>query len=349
MTDSSSSSSESKIATAKMVLSTAASITASVMLARSIANELLPTEIRDYFYSGVHSIFGRWFSSQMTVVIKEYDGLVNNQIYEAAQIYLATKISPTTRRLKVSKPDKEKKLKVSMEPNEEIVDTFNGVKLLWVFSTRQVESGYQTNDSSSFHFELSFHMKHQLMVLNSYLPYLLEKAKSTKQQNKTLKLFTPSSDHMYGSLSDVWTPVNLDHPATFETLAMDADAKQEILQDLERFVQRKDLYRRVGKAWKRGYLLYGPPGTGKSSLVAAMANYLNFDIYDLELTELNCNSDLRRLLVATANRSILVLEDIDCTIDFHDRAAEAKTAQTSSGPGYASSERQVTYNELTHD
>jgi len=66
-------------------------------------------------------------------------------------------------------------------------------------------------------------------------------------------------------------------------------------------------------------LLYGPPGTGKSSLIAAMANHLRFDIHDLELTEVNSNSDLRRLLVGMSNRSILVVEDIDCTIDLKQR------------------------------
>jgi chaperone BCS1 len=78
----------------------------------------------------------------------------------------------------------------------------------------------------------------------------------------------------------------------------------------------------VGKAWKRGYLLYGPPGTGKSSLIAAMANYLKFDIYDLELTNLRSNSELRRLLVSAANRSILVIEDIDCSVELKDRQYE---------------------------
>ncbi|CAB4263974.1 unnamed protein product [Prunus armeniaca] len=67
------------------------------------------------------------------------------------------------------------------------------------------------------------------------------------------------------------------------------------------------------------YLLYGPPGTGKSSLIAALANYLKFDMYDLELTHLGSNSELRRLLVSTANRSILVIEDIDCSIELKDR------------------------------
>lgn len=54
-----------------------------------------------------------------------------------------------------------------------------------------------------------------------------------------------------------------------------------------------------------------------------MANYLNFDIYDLELTGLRADSQLRRLLISMANRSILVVEDIDCTIEFQDRMAES--------------------------
>jgi hypothetical protein len=46
---------------------------------------------------------------------------------------------------------------------------------------------------------------------------------------------------------------------------MDSELKQTLMDDLARFVKRKDYYKRIGKAWKRGYLLYGPPGTGSSS------------------------------------------------------------------------------------
>ncbi|GJS84553.1 AAA+ ATPase domain-containing protein [Tanacetum coccineum] len=89
--------------------------------------------------------------------------------------------------------------------------------------------------------------------------------------------------------------------------------KKEIMDDLDLFVRRKDFYKKVGKAWKRGYLLYGPPGTEKSSLIAAMANYLKFDIYDLQL--MNVRDDcLKDMLLQTSNRSILVIEDIDCSI-----------------------------------
>ncbi|CDP10348.1 unnamed protein product [Coffea canephora] len=107
---------------------------------------------------------------------------------------------------------------------------------------------------------------------------------------------------------------------------MDTDDKKMVINDLENFVRRKELYRKVGKAWKRGYLLFGPPGTGKSSLIAAIANYLKFDIYDLELTDIRTNSDLRRYLISTANQSILVVEDIDCSIELTNNRPKASRA-----------------------
>ncbi|CAN7111183.1 unnamed protein product [Brassica rapa subsp. narinosa] len=73
--------------------------------------------------------------------------------------------------------------------------------------------------------------------------------------------------------------------------------------------------REIGKAWKRGYLLYGPPGTGKSTMIAAMANFLDYDVYDLELTTVRDNTQLRRLLIDTSAKSIIVIEDIDCSLD----------------------------------
>jgi hypothetical protein len=83
------------------------------------------------------------------------------------------------------------------------------------------------------------------------------------------------------SSSKVWRYIDFDHPTTFETLAMHPAKKRKIMDDLDR--NNKDYYRRIGKAWKRGYLLYGPPGTGKSTMIAAMANYLNYDIYDIDV------------------------------------------------------------------
>ncbi|CAN1814037.1 Protein HYPER-SENSITIVITY-RELATED 4 [Linum perenne] len=269
------SSAETNLATAKTVLSTAASVAATVMLARTIAQDFIPDELHHFVISNLRKFFTR-FSSELTMVVDEYNGIESNQIYAAAEIYLAGKVNSSTQRLNVSQLEKETQIQVRMESEEEVTDEFHGVKFRWVLVSTRTESTSGQRRQDTF---------------------------LTKQRS----FF-------------VWGGVNLDHPATFDTLAMDAEMKNMVLKDLDRFLKRRDYYRKVGKAWKRGYLLYGPPGTGKSSLIAAMANYIHFDIYDLELTQLSGNSELRRLLIATPNRSILVVEDIDCTIDLQDRS-----------------------------
>ncbi|PIN15762.1 AAA+-type ATPase [Handroanthus impetiginosus] len=326
---------ESNLATAKTILSAVGSIAATAVLVRGVAQDFLPPEFQDYIFSGIRNFFSR-FSNQLTLVIEEFDGLSNNEIYEAAEIYLGQRIGPSTRRLKISKPEKEKNFNITMERDEEFVDIYNGEKFKWVWICRKTETRnfYNPRDMNSTlksevrSFELTFHKKNKDLVISSYLPYLENEAKKKKHEKKTIKIFTVDYDNMY-DINNMWTPVTLDHPATFDTLAMDFDQKEMILKDLDGFVKRREYYRKVGKAWKRGYLLYGPPGTGKSSLIAAIANYLNFDVYDLEfeLTEVKRNSDLRKLLVATANKSVLVVEDIDCTIDLQEKLANRSTSQ----------------------
>ncbi|XP_024989120.1 AAA-ATPase At3g50940-like [Cynara cardunculus var. scolymus] len=325
-----SSSTESKIAMAKTVVSTIGSVAAAAMVARSVARDYMPPEFQDYLYFGFRNFINK-FSTQLTMVIYESDGFRDNEIYNATQLYLAARISAEIHRLKVTKNPSEKNIRVAMESNEEFTDIYNGVKFKWSFLSKKTPTReyYNDDDSSGSSrsdqrtLELTFHRKHKDLALNDYLPFIINDTTTRKQEEKTVKLFTVNTKNMYSGRPTAWTSVNLDHPANFSTLAMDPDVKEKMMKDLDRFAARREYYRKVGKAWKRGYLLYGPPGTGKSSLIAAMANYLKFDIYDLELTAIKSNSELRNLLVSTANRSILVVEDIDCSVELHDRVAVA--------------------------
>ncbi|KAL2898414.1 hypothetical protein RDABS01_040196 [Bienertia sinuspersici] len=113
---------------------------------------------------------------------------------------------------------------------------------------------------------------------------------------------------------------------------MDPHKKNEIVEDLMTFSKGEEFYARIGRAWKRGYLLYGPPGTGKSTMIAAMANLLKYDIYDLELTAVKDNTELRRLLIETSSKSIIVIEDIDCSRDLTGQRKKKQGQDTSSNP-----------------
>ena len=144
----------------------------------------------------------------------------------------------------------------------------------------------------------------------------MEEGKAIAVKNRVRKLYTNNkSEHWYGYKRSTWSHVTFEHPANFQTLAMDPKKKQAIIDDLLTFQNGKDYYAKIGKAWKRGYLLYGPPGTGKSTMIAAMANLMDYDIYDLELTSVKNNTELRKLLIDTTTKSIIVIEDIDCSID----------------------------------
>lgn len=300
-----------------------ASITAFVMLVKSMVNELIPPELRSYLFSFFNDYFFTPPSSQLTLIIEEKCGLSNNQIYEAATTYLRTKTSDSTR-LKVSKTARQKKSAIDIVMGEEVIDSFDeNIKLKWKFCAEKGENGY---DGRQF-FELSFDKKFKEVVLESYLPYVIASSEAIKEKEKVIKLYSRDCGHDDEDYSE-WGSINLEHPTTFEKLAMDPEVKKTIKDDLDRFVRRKEYYKKVGKAWKRGYLLYGPPGTGKSSLIAAMANYLKFNIYDLNLSDIYSDSQLRRILLSTSNRSILIIEDIDCGAELQDREQEDKNSST---------------------
>lgn len=294
-------------------LKLAGALVSSAVVLRTISDTLVPDSVTDYLRSRVRKISTR-LSSQATVVIEEFDGLNPNQIFEAANVYLGSKLSISTQRIKVNKAAKEREFVVTVDMNQPLVDLYQNVKLEWVLASSPVKSSVSSRkrgDGASSrselrYFELSFHKKFREMVMDSYLPYVLQQVKDIKEEKKSMKLHTVDYNG-----TDYWGSITFDHPATIDTMAMDQEMKKALIDDLDKFIASKDFYRSVGKAWKRGYLLYGPPGTGKSSLVAAMANYLKFDVYDLDLKEVQCNSDLRRLLIGTSNRSILVIEDVD--------------------------------------
>ena len=311
----------------KKAITTAASVAASVMLVRSVVNELVPYEVRDVLFSGLGYLRSQ-ISSQHTIIIEETEGWSHNHVYNAVRAYLATRINNNMQRLRVSSMDESsEKMVVTMEEGEELVDMHEGTEFKWCLISRSISADPNNGNGSGQRevrsYELSFHRKHKEKALKSYLPFIIATAKAIKDQERILQIYM-------NEYSDSWSPIDLHHPSTFDTLAMDQKLKQSIIDDLDRFIKRKDYYKRIGKAWKRGYLLYGPPGTGKSSLIAAMANHLKFDIYDLELTGVHSNSELRRLLVGMTSRSILVVEDIDCSIELKQREAGEERTKSNS-------------------
>ncbi|KAG5604115.1 hypothetical protein H5410_025607 [Solanum commersonii] len=295
---------------------------AAIMFTWTMYQNYFPHELRghirrytdklvSYFYPYMHIIFYEL----------ETDGwFERSKAYVAIERYLSKNSSTQAKRLKANAVKDGQSLVLTMDDHEEITDEYKGEKVWWISSqkpaNKQTISFYREDEKR--YFKLKFHKKNRDLITNSYLKYVLDEGKAISVKERQRKLYTNNKGDGGGYRyrgGRMWSGVVFEHPSTFDTLAMDPNKKQEIIDDLETFSKSKDYYAKIGKAWKRGYLLYGPPGTGKSSMIAAMANFLKYDVYDLELTSVKDNTELRKLLIDTTGKSIIVIEDIDCSLD----------------------------------
>ncbi|KAL9229553.1 hypothetical protein vseg_005008 [Gypsophila vaccaria] len=315
---------------ASSMFSVYASFTALFTLMQQFYYQFVPKQVRNYISLKIEEWFTKSNSSPtlFTLIVEQFeDGDFDNpnQVYKACEAYLASKLKSTSSRLKVSRPSKKDHVSLKLAQEEKYSEEFKGMMLQWRFVNDDVHNykAPDVDDSRSKgahlankYFELSIDPDHKDQVFESYLPYILKSYDEMSEMKKDLLLY--SLDNGF-SKSGGWRSVKFKHPFTFEALAMEPELKRAVIDDLDRFINRKEFYKKVGRAWKRGYLLYGPPGTGKSSLIAAMANHLKFDIYDLQLSSVVNDLALRKLLLSTSNRSILVIEDIDCSLGLADR------------------------------
>jgi chaperone BCS1 len=218
------------------------------------------------------------------------------------------------------------------------MDEFDGIKIKWMLIEKTDNRPLKNHDDLELYgvqgipgrgmynnnpkgngkngFVLSFDEKHRDKVMEKYLPHVLRAYEAIEAERRSLKIHSSQS-------GCGWRHSKFNHPASFDSLALDPDLRKTITDDLDRFLRRKNIYKKVGKPWKRGYLLYGPPGTGKSSLIVAIAKYLKFDVYDLDLSSVLSNTNLTTMLRNTSNRSVIVIEDIDCNKEVLHRSESA--------------------------
>ncbi|XP_058067946.1 AAA-ATPase At5g57480-like [Magnolia sinica] len=289
---------------------------------------VFPPEIRFASVKLFNRIF-HWCSSYCYFDITEIDGVNTNELYNAVQLYLSNSASITTgSRVNLTRALNSSAFTFGLSNNDRLVDTFNGATAWWehVVTQRQSQTfSWRPLPEEKRGFTLKIRKKDKALILDSYLEFIMQKAEDIRRRNQDRLLYTNSRGGGMDSRGQPWESVPFKHPSTFDTLAMDPDRKSEIMADLRGFADGQSFYQKTGRAWKRGYLLYGPPGTGKSSMIAAMANYLGYDIYDLELTEVHTNSELRKLLMKTTSKSIIVIEDIDCSINLANRSGMKKS------------------------
>jgi chaperone BCS1 len=121
-------------------------------------------------------------------------------------------------------------------------------------------------------------------------------------------------------------------PRPLASVILDGNQAGELLADMREFLASHAWYQEIGVPYRRGYLLYGPPGNGKTSVVKALAGELGLSIYLLMLSDPEINDNrVNDLLAKVPDRSIVLLEDIDCAFVKRKRSSGKESGLTFSG------------------
>nr|GMD56651.1 AAA-ATPase At2g46620-like [Ipomoea batatas]GME12759.1 AAA-ATPase At2g46620-like [Ipomoea batatas] len=210
---------------------------------------------------------------------------------------------------------KHNDISIVLDSNQIVVDKFLSSRVYWINDENE-KTGLKS-------LVLKIRRNDKRRILRPYLQHIHSVFYEIEQTRKDVRLYVNVG--RAPERNGRWMSVPFAHPATIDTVVMDSDLKNRVKSDLEGFLKSKQYYHRLGRVWKRSYLLYGPSGTGKSTFVAAMAKFLGYDVYDIDLAKVSDDSDLKMLLLQTTTKSLIVIEDLDrCLL-------EKSTAVTFSG------------------
>lgn len=268
-------------------------------------------------------IFVKWWRSfadrfhvYQTYKVPQYnENYQENQLYRNISIYLNSLASlddSDLTNLNLFSGPKPNDIFLHYDADQAIYDTFLSARVSW---TNELE-----RDGASRSYVLRVRKNDKRRVLRQYLQHILSVSDEIEQRKKELRLYL-NLERGNGR----WRSVPFDHPASFDTVVIDADLKNKVRSDLEHFLKSKQYYHRLGRVWKRSYLLHGPSGTGKTSFIAAMARLLDYDVYQIDMSKVFDDSDLKTLLLQTNSKSLIMIEDLDRIL------AEKSTAVSLSG------------------
>lgn len=115
---------------------------------------------------------------------------------------------------------------------------------------------------------------------------------------------------MYVNTVDNWQYRDF-RSRSFDSIFVSNKVRDEIKYALEDFKDWDYVRKELGLYRKKSFLFHGSPGTGKTSLAYAIATYLNFDIYFMNINGFLRDSHFLQMWSAIPKNSVVVFDDID--------------------------------------
>lgn len=136
---------------------------------------------------------------------------------------------------------------------------------------------------------------------------------------------------IYANTGCFWSRVALRSKRGINTVFTNDEQGQKLIDHIREFEERREDTLAQGLPWHTGILLTGEPGTGKTALIHAIASETGRKVYFLNLSAVEGDEELTRLMAERIrwDKSILVLEDFDATKADVERVADQKNVALS--------------------
>lgn len=109
-----------------------------------------------------------------------------------------------------------------------------------------------------------------------------------------------------------------------KTVIMEKNLKSKIVDNIQFFIDNRNMYIDRGLPYKKTIVLYGKPGTGKTSIIKALSSHFDKNVYIINIMTMT-NSSFEKSITSVPANSVIIIEDFDSCVATHSRSSMATT------------------------
>ncbi|KAH7846891.1 hypothetical protein Vadar_019374 [Vaccinium darrowii] len=283
-----------------------------------------PDFLRRYLETLKDKFVSYFFPSIQMISFHEYCGSKHkiSEAYSLIESYLSSKSPTHSDRIISELIKKRESLVLNMDAREEIIDVFDGFVVKWflkVILPTSTTISWHTNTTDKKCFELTFHSKDRKVVTSSYLDYVMSEGREIAVRNRQQGIYTnnPSSDYMMSEGREI--PVRNRQQGIYTNNPSSDYVMSERREIAVRNRQQRIYTNNPSDKWwdyKKNmwsHAVLKQPTTFKS---LGLDPKIKEEIID--------DLQLRKLASVIPSKSIVVIEDIDCSLDISGRRGKKR-------------------------
>lgn len=165
-----------------------------------------------------------------------------------------------------------------------------------------------------------FSSKLSVLEIKKFVDELIEKTDVFEQNTITIHYTNKIQYERKNDFDIVFHSFDIKTNKELKYVFVSNGVKLNFIDEIKKFLNNEQFYKKRGLPYKTSYLLYGPPGCGKTSIIRAICNEYKLPIFYINMIGLknhHINSLLfeMRKIIRDAEKYVVLLEDFDRVIE----------------------------------